>query len=104
MIEDVLATGTLWDPSEVYLMSVDGTDRINLTSHPADDDMPRWSPDGLHIAFMSTRRGNLEIHFMSADGPGVTRLTTQHPARDRPWVDNPKGISFTVGERSWAAG
>ena len=40
---------------DVWVMNADGSDRLNLTSHPADDRMPAtpnspWSPDGRHIA------------------------------------------------------
>jgi|CXWL01.1.fsa_nt_gi Tol biopolymer transport system component len=36
---------------------------------------PVWSPDGQHIAFVSTRDGDYEIYIMKADGTNQTRLT-----------------------------
>lgn len=42
---------------------------------------PMWSPDGAHIAFESTRDGNLEIYVMQADGTHQKRLTFD-PATD----------------------
>lgn len=43
--------------------------------------VPEFSPDGTHIAFVSTRDGNEEIYIMDADGSHQTRLTT-NPGSD----------------------
>ncbi len=56
-------------------MNADGTERTNLTEHPANDFTPAWSPDGEKIAFASSRAGNVEIFVMNADGTEVERLT-----------------------------
>jgi len=31
---------------EIYLITPDGAELINITKHPAADDDPAWSPDG----------------------------------------------------------
>jgi Tol biopolymer transport system component len=36
---------------EIYVMDVDGQNQCNLTSNPADDWVPEWSPDGQRIVF-----------------------------------------------------
>ena len=43
-------------------MNSDGTDQIQLTDHPASDNEPVFSPDGLSIIFTSERDGNKEIY------------------------------------------
>ena len=43
---------------DIYIISVDGTDLVRLTSHPDVDQQPDWSPDGSKIAFSSTRDGD----------------------------------------------
>src|SRR6478609_7175589 len=34
---------------EIYVTNADGSDQKNLTSNPAWDIYPRWTPDGKHI-------------------------------------------------------
>jgi Tol biopolymer transport system component len=66
---------------EIYVMNVDGSGLKRLTNYEFDDAMPRWSPDGRQIAFVSWRDGNWEIYLMNSGGSAVTRLTDD-PASD----------------------
>ena len=43
---------------------------VQLTSDPAWDYHPRWSPDGSMIAFTSQRNGSPSLWIMAADGTG----------------------------------
>lgn len=61
--------------SDIYTMNPDGSEQVGLTSGPAWDETPVWSPDGSKIAFVSDRDGNWEIYVMEADGSNLTRLT-----------------------------
>jgi Tol biopolymer transport system component len=61
---------------DIYTIHADGTDERQLTTHPADDYPPVWSPDGTRIAFTSFRDGQQEVYVMQADGSQQTRLTT----------------------------
>jgi hypothetical protein len=62
--------------AEVYVINSDGSGTQRLTSNPAWDGEPAWSPDRQRLAFTSERDGALEIYVMNADGSNVTRLTT----------------------------
>jgi Tol biopolymer transport system component len=56
-------------------MDPDGRRQTRLTSSPAVDDAPVWSPDARRIAFHSDRDQNFEIYVMNADGSNRRRLT-----------------------------
>ncbi|MGV3527251.1 MAG: TolB family protein [Candidatus Sericytochromatia bacterium] len=51
----------------------------NLTRHAAQDTQPKWSPDGRHVLFLSTREGVLEPFLMNAEGRDIRRLLVQAP-------------------------
>lgn len=60
---------------DIFRVSSEGGRAERLTVHPAAETMPRFSPDGKHIAFTSTRHGNMDVFVMAADGSGLRRLT-----------------------------
>ena len=66
---------------DIYLQRVDGTSVTQLTSDPADDVQPAFSPDGRRIAFASNRSGNWDIWVMDADGGNVVQATNT-PSQD----------------------
>lgn len=65
------------DSAQLYVMSVDGSQQVNVTGKSAGSGNLgySWSPDGKHIAFVSQRDNAFEIYVMDADGSAVTRLT-----------------------------
>nr|NQU89009.1 PD40 domain-containing protein [Bacteroidota bacterium] len=56
-------------------MNADGENQTGLTTNPAMDTGPDWSPDGSMIAFTSFRDGNFEIYTMTSEGSDQQRLT-----------------------------
>ncbi|MCH8275274.1 MAG: PD40 domain-containing protein [Armatimonadetes bacterium] len=60
---------------DIWVVPVGGGNAERLTVHPANESMPRWSPDGDWIAFSSERNGSMDIFAMSADGGAPRRLT-----------------------------
>ena len=57
-------------------MKADGTNPINLTNNPAEDNHSSWSPDGTRIAFDSNRDDPFgDIYVMNADGTNPSNLT-----------------------------
>jgi TolB protein len=53
-----------------------------VTSNPARDSDPAWSPDGRSIAFVSYRDGNPEIYIKNADGRGSEKRLTSNVTLD----------------------
>jgi TolB protein len=82
-----------WD---IYTMRPDGTDLVRLTTDPAADVGPIWSPDGKHILFASERdAGDSEIYVMNTDGSGQRRLTRQPGDDSHPhWSPDGSRIVF----------
>jgi len=81
---------------DLYVVDSEGGEARQLTSNPAYDYSPVWSPDGKTVAFASDRYGNFDIYKVSVDGGVPVRLTT-HSAKDTPWTFTPDGknILFT---------
>jgi Tol biopolymer transport system component len=81
--------------TDIYVMDSDGLHQKQLTTGPAQDEDPEWSPDRRHIAFHTRRDGNLEIYVMNADGSAQTRLTN-NPAPDTnpTWSPDGQRIAF----------
>ena len=62
-------------PEDVFIVKTDGTGIRQLTDDIYEDRVPRWSPDGKRIAFMSTRGGNFQIWTIQPDGSGLQQVT-----------------------------
>ena len=50
---------------DIYAMTLDGRERVQLTSGTADEARPRYSPDGSKIVYYDNRR-RLELYLMDA--------------------------------------
>src|SRR5437764_1155186 len=61
--------------SHLYLAGADGGDPVQLTFGEHRNSTPRWSPDGLNIAFLSTRSGKANLYAMRAAGGEAWPLT-----------------------------
>jgi Tol biopolymer transport system component len=92
---------------DVYVMNADGSGLVRLTSNPANDRNPAWSPDGTRIVFTSTRdqqgeppfsqpdQFNSELYVMNADGSGQTRITDYEGVDTDPaWSPDGARIAF----------
>ncbi len=76
------------DP-EIYVVNRDGGGLRRLTSNPANDVTPTWSPTGTQIAFTSDRSGNPQIYIINVDGTGLEKITSESHC-DRPtWSPAP---------------
>src|SRR5437773_2149517 len=60
---------------DLYTMPVTGGAATRITSGPAFDSQPRYSPDGRHIVFLSDRSGGENIWVCDADGTHAKALT-----------------------------
>jgi Tol biopolymer transport system component len=56
---------------DVWIFDAARRTRTRLTSDPALDLAPRWSPNGSRIVFVSNRSGHMDLYVKAADGTGA---------------------------------
>src|SRR5690606_3810078 len=81
---------------DLWRVPAEGGEAVRLTTHPAHDYRPVWSPDGEYIAFASDRYGNFQIYIMPARG-GEPRRLTFHSANETPYAFTPDGKYVIFG-------
>ena len=80
--------------NEIYLLTADGLTK--LTDNAWDDRYPRWSPDGMRIAFSANPKGNFDLFVMSDDGKTMTAVTGfPEDELDAAWTPDGAGLVFT---------
>jgi len=66
---------------DLYVMDADGSDLMQLTDTPGDEDQPAWSPDGTRIAFFFDDLGEPNfrsgVGIVGAEGGEWTALVTR---------------------------
>lgn len=81
--------------SDIYLKSVNGRTLTQITSDPADDVMPSFSPDGTRIAFASNRAGNWDIYTCGIDGGPPTQITSESDQELHPtWSPDGRYLAY----------
>jgi tricorn protease len=81
---------------DLWVVGREGGEARRLTSSPAVDADPQFSPDGRWIAYTSNRSGNNEVYVIPAAGGEPVRLTW-HPAEDeaRGWTPDGASVLFS---------
>ncbi len=67
----------------LYTVSTGGGEARQLTSNPAYESDPFWTPDGKELVFSSYRENSKDIYKVSAKGGTPVRLTS-HPGNETP--------------------
>ncbi len=68
---------------DIYTVATNGGRANQITTNPAHDTRPIWSPDGKQIAFASDRLGGMDIYLVDKEGGIPIRLTT-HSGNETP--------------------
>jgi tricorn protease len=80
---------------DIWLADRNGQNATRLTTHPADEFAPSFSPDGKWVAFSARYDGNTDVYVVSVDGGQPKRLTW-HPGPDTVsgWSNDGKRVLF----------
>lgn len=81
--------------ADVWVANKDGSNLKRITSTPAVESDPHFSPDGNWIAFSSNRSGSASVYLVSKEG-GMPKRLTWHPsgASVRGWTPDGKHILY----------
>lgn len=72
LVQDTVAGNT-----DLYLMPLDGSPRVRLTTDPGPDREGTWTPDGAAIVYVSGTDGQRRLRLIAMDGSGVQPLVPE---------------------------
>jgi tricorn protease len=91
--------GDLWRAAST------GGDAVRLTTHPADDGRPAFSPDGRTIAFHSSRAGRTQIFTVPIEGGAPRQVTSDSEGKSLlGWTPDGAGLILLQGSDRGAFG
>ena len=93
------------DDQDIWVWDLSRETLTRLTSDPAVDHQPTWSPDGRRVVFSSMRDGAANLYWRSADGTGAVERLTDSANHQDPGSFSPDGMHlvFDAGTMGRAA-
>lgn len=92
---------------DIWVANADGSNPVRLTSHPANERDPIFSPDGTKIAYTANYDGNDDVFVIDVTGGEPQRLTW-YPGSDEAidWLPDGKTVAMisTRGRRAGRSG
>ena len=81
---------------DLWVLPAGGGDAERVTSGPATDDWPRWSPDGKRLLYYSDAKGNEDVYLLDL-ATKETKALTNHTADDAfpSWAPDGRRIVYT---------
>ena len=89
---------------DVWMVSWDGAQTIQLTNSGEGESIPRWSPDGKYLSFVSDRHGEKvsQIWLMDTRGGEAKKLTNlKGDLEDYAWSPDGKKIVMTIKDEDF---
>jgi len=88
---------------DIYLLPIEGGNAQRISSGPAWDVQPRFSPDGKEIAFTSDRAGGNNLWRMATDGSNAKQVTKENFRLFNNPVWTPDG-EYLIGRKHFTSG
>jgi dipeptidyl aminopeptidase/acylaminoacyl peptidase len=85
--------------TDVWMVSWDGTQDIQLTSTPDGESSARWSPDGKYLSFVSSRQGAKggQVWLLNRAGGEAVKLTdVKGGVSDHVWSPDSKRLVLVI--------
>ena len=91
---------------DIYVKQIGAEKPLRLTTDPAKDDSPTWSPDGRYIAFRRHREGKDAIYVIPALGGLERKLLTSNGSffddSSMDWSPDGKYLAYVERGSSWS--
>ena len=87
--------------ADIWMISWDGSQDIQLTNSPEGESRARWSPDGKYISFLSSRQGakGSQLWLMDRRGGEAKKLTDiKSGISDYAWSPDAKKLLLTIND------
>ncbi|WP_138992076.1 S9 family peptidase [Larkinella sp. C7] len=91
--------------SDVWMISWDGKQSVQLTSSPDGESSPRWSPDGRFISFVATRNGDKDSQLWLLDrrgGEGKKLTDLKGELEEYEWAPNGKTVALVIRDKDYS--
>jgi dipeptidyl aminopeptidase/acylaminoacyl peptidase len=85
--------------TDVWMVSWDGKDQLQITSTPEGESSPKWSPDGKYLSFVSSRQGakDGQVWLLNRAGGEAVKLTdVKGGVSDYAWAPDSKRLVLVV--------
>ena len=90
--------------SDVWMVSWDGTQTLQLTSSEDGESNPRWSPDGKYLSFTAARNGDklAQIWLMDRRGGEAKKITNiKGDLQEYTWSPDGKKIALIIKDQDF---
>ena len=90
--------------SDIWMVSWDGEQTVQLTNSEESESAPRWSPDGKYISFVSDRNGEkvAQIWLMDTRGGEAKKITSlKGDLEEYVWSPDGKQIAMSIKDQDF---